>query len=174
MLVPAHGSLQNNDSCQVSISVESPSVILQSGTSGNATISTNSTNACVSVSAPVSNISYSSFDYVVEVVNQASSSWNVSLEVYDSSNVSRLSNCTISFHDHGGQVSDEVVVNSGVITQSVGPQYILSSESTIYISMSNVQAAVSGTSYLYVYVKVFPSNPDVSPFNVFKIAFEVT
>ena len=112
----------------------------------------------------------SSYDYVLKVVNQVASNWTVTLEVYSNSNISRLSNCTISFHD--GSMSDQIVISGGVITQWVGPQYSLAGSSTIYVSVNNLQATASGISYLYVYVRILPSN--MSPFTVLHITFQVT
>lgn len=112
----------------------------------------------------------SSYDYVLKVVNQVASNWKVNLEVYSDSNISRLSNCTISFHD--GSTSDQIMINGGVITQSKGPQHNLLSSSTIYVSVNNLQATTSGTSYLYVYLRILPIH--TSPFNVLKISFQVT
>jgi len=110
------------------------------------------------------------YDYVLRVVNQVGSNWTAYLAVYNSSNIGRLSSCIISFHD--GSTSNQTVISGGVITQSIGPQYGLSDSSTIYISISNLQATASGTSYLYVYLTILPSN--MSPFNVLKITFQVT
>jgi hypothetical protein len=112
----------------------------------------------------------SSYDYVLKVVNQVASNWTVTLEVYSNSNINRLSNCTISFHD--GSTSDQIIINGGAVTQSKGPQYTLLGSSTVYISVGNLQATMSGTSYLYVYLRILPSN--TSPFNVLKISFQVT
>jgi len=93
----------------------------------------------------------SAFDYVLRVVNQVSDAWKVNLKVYDSLNLGRLVAAKISFHD--GSTSDQVIINSGVITQSEGLQYDLAGSGTIYISISNLQSNASGTSYLYVYLR---------------------
>ena len=110
------------------------------------------------------------YDYVLKVVNQKTDNWTVNLQVYDNSNIDRLSNATISFHD--GSTSDQIIIDGGVITQSQGPQYDLLDSATIYISISNLQATTIGTSYLYVYLKILV--PDTSTYSLYIITFEIT
>jgi len=110
------------------------------------------------------------YDYVLKVVNQVADNWTVNLKVYDSSNIGRLTNATISLHD--GTTSDQIIVSGGSITQSEGPLYNLAGNATIYISMSNLQASTSGTSYIYVYLKILV--PDVSTYAKYIITFEIT
>lgn len=111
-----------------------------------------------------------SYDYVLKIVNQVTDNWKVNLEVCSSSNIGRLSNLTISFHD--GSTSDQIIINNGIITQSVGPQHDLLSSVTIYISISNLQATNSEISYLYVYLEILA--PNTSTYNLFIITFEIT
>jgi hypothetical protein len=114
------------------------------------------------------------YDYVLKVVNQVPppDAWNISLKVYDSSNIDRLLNATISFYD--GASSDQIIVGNGNITQSEGPLYNLPGGvgSTVKISMSNLQASTSGTSYLYVYLKILV--PDTTTYSLYIITFEIT
>ena len=113
-----------------------------------------------------------SYDYVLQVVNQVEDNWTINLQVYDSSNIARLLKTTISFHD--GSSSDQIIVNYGAITQPEGPPYNLPGgvNSTIYISMSNLQATTTGTSYLYVHLKI--QVPDTSTYMLYVITFEIT
>jgi len=110
-----------------------------------------------------------SYDYVLKVRNQVTGTWNVSLRVYESSNVARLANATISFHD--GSSSDQIIISNGNITQSEGPFYDLGESATIYISMSNLQAAISESSYIYAYLKILV--PGTSTYNLLIITFEI-
>ncbi|MFZ0965746.1 MAG: DUF2341 domain-containing protein [Candidatus Bathyarchaeia archaeon] len=110
------------------------------------------------------------YDYVLKVVNQVANNWKVNLKVYDSSNIGRLSSLTISFHD--GTTSDQIIISGGVITRSEGPQYDLPGNATRYISIVNLYAGTSGTSYLYVYLKILV--PSTSTYNLFIIVFEIT
>jgi hypothetical protein len=111
------------------------------------------------------------YDYVLKVKNnQVADAWKVSLKAYGSSNIARISSTTISFHD--GTSSDQIIVSNGIITQSEGALYDLAVSATIYIKMSNVQAPTSGTSYIYVYLKVLV--PSTSTYSLFIITFEIT
>jgi hypothetical protein len=110
--------------------------------------------------------------YVLNVVNQLANAWNVTLQVYSSSNIARLSNATIGFHD--GTSSNQIVVNGGSIVQSQGALYNLlgGSGTTIYITMSNLLANATGASYLYVYLKIL--TPNTSTFLLYAITFAIT
>ena len=114
------------------------------------------------------------YDYVLKVVNQVPppDAWNISLKVYDSSNINRILNLTISFYD--GASSDQIIVGNGNITQPEGRLYNLPGGvgSTVKISMSNLQASTSGTSYLYVYLKILV--PDTTTYLLYIITFEIT
>jgi len=110
------------------------------------------------------------YDHVLKVVNQVANNWKVNLKVYDSSNIGRLSSLTISFHE--GTTSDQIIISGGVITQSEGPQYDLPGNATRYISIVNLSAGTSGTSYLYVYLKILV--PDTTTYSLYIITFEIT
>jgi len=111
------------------------------------------------------------YDYVLQVVNkEAADNWTINLQVYESSNINRLLKTTISFHD--GNSSDQIIVNYGTITQPEGPPYNLPGNATIYISMSNIQATTTDTSYLYVHLKI--QAPNTSTYSLYVITFEIT
>jgi hypothetical protein len=111
------------------------------------------------------------YDYVLKVVNQVANNWKVNLKVYDSSNISRLSSLNISLHD--GTSSNQIAVSAGSIVKSEGEPYNLPGgvNSTIYISISNLQATNSEKSYLYVYLKILV--PNTSTYSLFIITFEI-
>jgi len=109
------------------------------------------------------------YDYVLKVVNQVADAWKVNLKAYSSSNIARISSTTISFHE--GSTSNQIIISGGSITQSEGSQYDLLGSTTIYISMSNVQASTSGTSYIYMFLKVL--KPNTSTYSLFIITFEI-
>jgi hypothetical protein len=106
---------------------------------------------------------------VLEVINQVAGAWTVSLQVYSSSNIARLSSTFIGFHD--GTSSTQIAVSSGSITQSQGASYSLlgGSGSIIFISMSNVVANAAGTSYIYAYLEIL--TPNTSTFAYYVITF---
>jgi len=110
------------------------------------------------------------YDFVLQVANQVANNWTINLQVYDSSNLARLSKATISFHD--GNSSDQIIVSDGAITQSEGPPYDLGGNATIYISMSNLEATTNDLSYLYVHLKI--QVPDTSTYMLYLITFEIT
>ena len=112
------------------------------------------------------------YDYVLKVVNQVADNWTVNLQVYNSSNIDRLSSLNISLHD--GTTSNQIAISGGSIIKSEGEPYNLTGGqgSTIYISMSNLQASTSGTSCLYVYLKILV--PDTSTYLLYIITFEIT
>jgi hypothetical protein len=168
LVVSVNGSVWNNSYAQaLPISCETPNVILQQGTAGSSTIYTNSTSAKVSVDSTTE-----TYDYVLEVVNQVADNWTVNLQFYDSSNISRLSSLNISIHD--GASSNQIAVSGGSIVKSEGEPYNLSggAGSTVYISITNLQEITSGTSYLYVYLKILV--PDTSTYSLYMITFEIT
>jgi len=167
LLSPANGSVLNVSYSLASlISAEMPKVILQSGTAGTSFIYTNSTSAKVSVSA----FEAPTYDYVLKINNTVTYAWKINLTVYSSLNVDRVSNATIRFHD--GTTSDQIIISEGVITQSEGPQYDLLGNATRYISIVNLYASTSGTSYLYVYLRILV--PSISTYSLFIITFEIT
>ena len=112
------------------------------------------------------------YDYVLEVVNQVADNWTVNLQVYDNSNIGRLSSLNISLHD--GTSSNQIAVTGGSIVKSEGDSYNLPGgvDSTIYISMSNLQATTTGTSYLYVHLKILV--PNSSTYILYVINFEIS
>ena len=112
-------------------------------------------------------------DPVLNVVNQATGAWNVSMKVYSNSNIARLSNAIIGLHD-ATTSSDQIVVSSGSVTQFQGALFNLpgGSGSTVYISMSNLLANATGSSYLYVHLKIL--TPNTTTYLLYVITFEVT
>jgi hypothetical protein len=152
------------------ISCETPRVILESGTVGASFIYANSTGAKVSVAAPCN--ASSTYDYVLKIVNQVTDNWTVNLQVYNSSRIDRLLSLNISLYD--GISSNQITVSGGNITESEGEAYNLPGgvNSTIYISMSDLQANTPDTSYLYVYLKI--KVPNTSTYNLFIVTFEIT
>jgi len=113
----------------------------------------------------------STYDYVLEVVNQGADNWATNLQVYDSSNIGRLLGLNISLHD--GTSSNQIAISGGSIVKFEGEPYNLLGGlgSTIYISMNNLQASTTETSYIYIYLKI--SVPEFSTYNLFIITFEI-
>ena len=110
------------------------------------------------------------YDYILKIANQVTDAWKINLISYNSSNITRLSNATISLHD--GTVSDQIRISNGTITQSEGQQYNLSSSATVYMSISNLQANTTETSYLHIYLKVLV--PNTSSYHLLIVTIEIT
>ncbi len=108
------------------------------------------------------------YDYVLRVNNGVSASWRIRLRAYSDSNINRLGNCTIYFHDGG--VSRQIYVIGGSYTQQVGGWYDLADSGTDYIAIS-VSASSSGTSIIYAYFDVIAPNSGVS--TLYKITFAI-
>jgi len=163
--VSVYGSVYNTCYGQASpIYAETPNVILQQGTEGTSTIYTNDTSAKVNVSAQAS-----TYDYVLEVVNKVTVAWRIRLRAYNESNIGRLSNCTIYFHD--GDVSSQICIYDGEYSQQYGDWYDLAGSSTVYIAM-NVSATSTGTSHVYAYLEILV--PNTSVYNLLIITFEIS
>jgi len=112
------------------------------------------------------------YDHVLKLVNQVPDNWTINLQVYNSSNIDRLLSLNISLHD--GTTSNQIAVSGGSIIESEGEPYDLpeGSGSTIYLSISNLQATTSETSNLFVYLKILV--PDTSTYLLYIITFEIT
>ena len=110
------------------------------------------------------------FDYVLEVANQVSDTWQIRLRAYDQTNMGHLFNCTIFFHNGGG-VSRQIYIYNGTYSQQFGNWYNLTSLSTVYIAMK-VSTTNTGASHVYVYLEILV--PSTSTYNLFIITFEIT
>ncbi|MDI6904019.1 MAG: hypothetical protein QMD13_00785 [Candidatus Bathyarchaeia archaeon] len=110
------------------------------------------------------------FDYVLEVANQVSDTWKIRFRAYDQTNMGRLFNCTIFFHNGGG-VSRQIYIYNGTYSQQFGNWYNLTGLSTVYIAM-RVSTTNTGASYVYIYLEILI--PGTSTYNLFIITFEIT
>jgi hypothetical protein len=76
------------------------------------------------------------FDYVLRANNTVTDSWQIRLGKYSDSNINRLQNCTINFHNSTDGTSNQILIANGAYTQNVGTWYNLSASATIYIAMT--------------------------------------
>jgi len=146
--------------------VSSSPVILQNGTVGASTIYMNGTSAKVSISA-----SAPTYDYVLRVVNQVSDAWKIRLKAYSQSDIERLDNCTICFHNSTDGTSSQISIINGSYTQQTGPWYDLGSLETVYISVT-LQASGSQVSVIFVYLEVLA--PGKTTYAQHVLTFEIT
>ena len=148
------------------VTVSSPPVVLQAGTTGTNLIYTNGTSARVSAAASAT------YDYVLKIVNQVSASWKIRLRAYSQSNLARLNNCTIYFHNDTDGTSGQIYVVSGNYTQQTGPWYDLpSSPAERYIALF-LDASNSEISYINVYLDILV--PDKTTYAQYILTFEIT
>ncbi|MDH5448562.1 MAG: hypothetical protein OEY24_02215 [Candidatus Bathyarchaeota archaeon] len=145
-------------------SVSSPPVILQNGTAGTCTIYANNTSAKV-------NVANTTYDYVLRVNNTIADSWQIRLKKYADSNINRLQNCTIYFHNSTDGTSSQVHIENGAYTQDTGTWYNLPSLATIYIAITVVTNS-TGTSHVHSYLEIL--TPNTSTYAQYVIAFEIT
>jgi hypothetical protein len=87
------------------------------------------------------------YDYILNVTSQKTYDQNITLNLYNYSDIDRLSNCTIWFRD--GTTSVQINITNGIVVQDVGPWYLLPASETRYIVVFAEESA-SGTSGLFI------------------------
>ena len=97
------------------------------------------------------------YDHVLGVNNTVMNPWQIRLGKYSDSNVNRLQNCTVYFHNSTGGRSDQISVQNGIYVLDVGSWYNLASSSTIFIGVL-AQASSIGLSGIYAYLDVRVAN----------------
>ena len=146
--------------------IASPPVMIQNGTTGTSTIYLNRTSAKVSVNASVP-----AYDYVLRGVNQVTDAWKIRLKAYSQSNITRLSNCTIYFHNASDGFSRQIYIINGSYTQQTGPWYDLNPLATVYMALT-LQATGSQTSHVFVYLEIL--TPNKTTYSQYVLTFEIT
>lgn len=111
-----------------------------------------------------------SYDYVLEVNNTVADAWNIRLKKYDQTYIERLKNCTIYFHNGGGN-SRQIYILNGAYDQQAGDWYNLAASSSDYIAIT-LSATSTRTSYVYVYLEILI--PGKSTYSQYVITFEIT
>jgi len=150
--------------------VSSPPVVLQAGTTGSSSVYTNGTSARISADAPIP--TPANYNYVLKVVNNVSDLWKIRLKAYSQSNIGRLNNCTIYFHNASDGFSGQVYIVNGNYTQQTGPWYDLpASPAERYIAVT-LQASNSEVSYVNVYLEILI--PDKTTYAQYVLTFEFT
>ncbi len=110
------------------------------------------------------------YDYVLRVNNTIADSWQIRLKKYADSNINRLQNCTIYFHNSTDGTSGQIYIENGTYTQDVGPCYNVSATTEIYTAMT-VEANSTGTSSIYVYLEI--CIPNTTTYTQYIITFEI-
>jgi len=111
------------------------------------------------------------FDYVLRVNNTVTNSWQIRLKKYSDSNISRLQNCTLYFHNSTDGTSNQILIENGSYNQSEGSWFTLSSLQTVYIAMK-VESNSSGTSYIFIFLEILV--PNTTTYFQCLITFQIT
>ena len=111
------------------------------------------------------------YDYVLRVNNTDTDSWKIRLKKYSDSNISRLQNCTIYFHNSTDGTSSQIYIQNGLYTNQTGPWYDLGDSETIYIAMTAATNS-TGTSSIYTYLEVLI--PNTTTYAQYIITFEIS
>ena len=88
------------------------------------------------------------YDYVLKAVSDESYDQNIRLDLYDNSNIGRLSNCTIWFYD-ATTSSVQIEIIDGSISKSTGDWYSLPASGERRIALFSEESS-SGSSVLYM------------------------
>lgn len=110
------------------------------------------------------------YDNVLKITNQVATSWEIKLKIYDSTNISRITNLNINFHN--GNTTSQILIKEGLMEKDEGEPYNLTERTTIYIGINNLKANMTGASYIQVYLKI--KMPNTSTYTLFTITFEIT
>ncbi|MEM3457872.1 MAG: hypothetical protein QXN36_05430 [Candidatus Bathyarchaeia archaeon] len=148
---------------QISMPIDPPLVVLQNVTA-NTVIYTNSTSAKVAISSGTTNSD------VLEILNQTTDDWQLQLINSNSTDIARLTNCTIWFRN-GSTTSIQIEIINGSYNQTSGALYDFVLGSNNYISIT-ASANATGTSLIYTYLKIL--KPSTSTYMLYIITFEIT
>jgi len=118
-----------------------------------------------------SGTSEGTYDYVLRVNNTVAESWQIRLKKYSDSNINRLQNCTIYFHNSTDGTSNQIIIENGSYVNQTGSWYDLGNSETIYIAIT-VQAKIAATSYVYAYLEI--RTPNTTTYAQYLITFEIT
>jgi len=111
------------------------------------------------------------YDYVLRVNNTVTNSWQIRLKKYAESNIDRLQNCTIYFHNSSDGTSRQIYIQNGLYINQTGPWYDLGDSETIYIAMTT-EANSTATSYVRTFLEVLV--PNTTTYAQYIITFEIT
>jgi len=111
------------------------------------------------------------YDYVLRINNTVTDSWQIRLKEYSDSNINRMENCTIYFHNSTDGTPSQIIIENGSYINQTGPWYDLSDSETVYIAMI-VQANSTGTSYVRTYLEILI--PNTTTYAQYIITFEIT
>jgi hypothetical protein len=97
----------------------------------------------------------STYDYVLKIVNQQATSYNIKLDAspFTPSGISRITNFTAWVYT---PTSVQLQVISGAMTIQTGPTYVLGSSATSFLAIK-LTTSGSGLSTIDCYLRIYPS-----------------
>lgn len=110
------------------------------------------------------------FDYVLSIDNTGASPLQVRLKSYSESNVNRLLECTLYFHNSTDGNSNQIRIQNGAYTQTIGNWYIVAPSQTVFIA---VLAQVNSTSLSSIYTYLEVGVPNTTTYIRYIIEFDV-
>jgi len=113
------------------------------------------------------------YDYVLRLNNTETDSWQIRLKKHSDSNINRLQNCTIYFHNSSDEASGQIKIENGnyTVNGDEGPWYDLHDSETIYVAMT-AETNSTGISYVYAHLEI--RIPELTTYAQYIIAFEIT
>lgn len=142
-----------------------PLVILEDGANQTSTIFSNNTSAKISINA--SNISLT-YNYSLNIINNNASLWQVRLEYYDYTNITRV-NATIVLHNNSTS-NQQITISSANISQT-NNYYNLTSSGTIHLGVTDlIENSSVGKTFLHVYLRI--KTPNTTTYTLYVITFE--
>jgi hypothetical protein len=146
---------------QTSTSIDPPQVTLQNVTT-NVVVYTNNTSAKVTVLNNTNNLD------VLQTLNQTNDDWQLQLIKYNDTNIARLTNCSIWFHNET-ITSVQIEIINGSYNLTSGNLYDFTINTNITITAST---NTTGISLIHTYLKIL--KPDTSTYSLCIITFEIT
>jgi len=110
------------------------------------------------------------FDYVLSAKNTAASALQIRLKRYNELSISRLLECTLSFHNATDGNSDQIRIQNGTYALTTGNWYNIAPSQTIFIA---VVAQVNSTSFSSIYAYLEVGVPNTTTYARYIIEFNV-
>lgn len=162
----AYGFVQDSMRLQSYSIVVAPEVVLQNGSDNVSYVYASNTSAKISINASPTSTTY---NYTLNIVNiNVSQNWNVKLEVFEA-NLNNTLSVGIVIHD-GITPKTQIIVDSGILTQTQGDYYELAGSLTLYIGVQNLQQEENALSLLHAYLII--QIPNTSIYTLYIITFE--
>jgi len=111
------------------------------------------TSALITVQATISTAS--NYSAVLMIVSNYSSTLEVSLEVYNYENITRILNATIRFRNGTNATFDQITIENGQIIQDKpSAPYILTPQETLYVDIIKLQSNSTEITYIHTSLKI--------------------